>query len=159
MWKILKDIVTIITLLLIGAIFLLIFSPFIILSNIDAHFNRKRNEKLYLDYLLEIDGHKLFCYNNRRDNFEFIEKQIIPSLPGDVKLIFLDGRSPQSDYYSEKHASNVLYHIQNKVGFPYLLRVDKGILLEKSINNELYNHLNQGHDIKKLYDAINKFYR
>ncbi|MBB6239170.1 hypothetical protein HDC90_003817 [Pedobacter sp. AK013] len=130
----------------------------IITSIISDYIEEKKSEKLYCEYLLEIDGHKLFCYNNRKDCQEFIEQQIIPFLPSDVKLIFLDGRYPKSDY-SQKFASTVLYKIKNQVGFPYLLKVQNGIVLEKSINNELYNSLNQGHDFQVLYNKINKFYQ
>lgn len=158
MWRKLIDGIIIIIVALIGLALLLIASPLIILSCLSEHRENKRNEKLYRNYLLEIDGHKLFCYNNRKDCREFIEQQIIPYLPADVKLIFLDGRFPISDY-SHQFASTVLYKIHNQVGFPYLLKVQDGMVLEKSINNELYNSLNQGHDIKILYTAINKFYQ
>lgn len=158
MWEKLKDIITIIILVSIGLVLLLICSPMIIISMISDHIEKKKNDKLYLEYLLEIDGHKLFCYNNRRDCQEFIEKYIIPTLPSEVKLIFLDGRSPKSDY-SQRFASTVLYKIENQVGFPYLLKVQNGIVLEKSVNNELYNSLNQGHDIQVLFNVMNKFYQ
>jgi hypothetical protein len=158
MWKKLSDIIILILVASIGLILLLIVSPLIIFSKFSDHIEDKKNQKLYLDYLLEIDGHKLFCYNNRKDCLEFIEKQIIPSLPKDVNLIFLDGRYPKSGY-SQEFASRLLYGIGDQVGFPYLLKVQGGIVLEKSINNELYNNLNQGHDINVLYSAINKFYQ
>jgi len=158
MWEKLKDIITIIILVSIGLILLLICSPMIITSIISNHIEEKKNEKLYREYLLEIDGHKLFCYNNRKDCQEFIEKYIIPTLPSEVKLIFLDGRCPKSDY-SQRFASTVLYKIENQVGFPYLLKVQNGIVLEKSVNNELYNSLNQGHDIQVLFNVMNKFYQ
>lgn len=153
-----KDIIVIIVLLSIGLVLLLIFSPLIIISQIRNDIENKKNEKQHLEYLLEMDGHKLFCYNNRKDCQEFIEEQIIPTLPSDIKLIFLDGKYPKSDY-SEKFASTVLYKIKNQVGFPYLLKVQNGTVLEKSINNELYNSLNQGHNFQVLYNVINKFYQ
>ena len=158
MWKKFSALIIFIILAAIGLMLLLFFSPLIILSMVSGHKANKRNEKLYLDYLLEIDGHKLFCYNNRKDCRKFIEQQIIPYLPADVKLIFLDGRFPVSEY-SHQFASTVLYKIQNQVGFPYLLKVQGGTLIEKSINNEVYNSLNQVHDIQVLYTAINKFYQ
>lgn len=158
MWEKLRNTIILIIVALIGLALLLISSPLIVLSLISDHRENKRNEKLYHNYLLEIDGHKLFCYNNRKDCLEFIQQQIIPHLPADVKLIFLDGKIPISDY-SHQFASTILYKIQNQVGFPYLLKVRDGIVLEKSINNELYNSLNQRQDIKVLYAAINKFYQ
>ncbi|MGQ7853053.1 hypothetical protein ACUN24_02265 [Pedobacter sp. WC2501] len=158
MWKKFNAIIIFIILATIGLMLFLILSPLIILSLVSDHKANKKNEKLYLDYLLEIDGHKLFCYNNRKDCRKFIEKEIIPYLPADVKLIFLDGRFPVSEY-SHQFASTVLYKIQNQVGFPYLLKVQGGTLIEKSINNEVYNSLNQVHDIQVLYTAINKFYQ
>ncbi|MGM9479103.1 hypothetical protein ACS5PU_21965 [Pedobacter sp. GSP4] len=153
-----NDILTIVIIIPIVLLFLLFFLPFVLIDNINCYFKQKKTDKLYIDYLRQIDGHKLFCYNNRRHVQEFIEKQVIPTLPKDVKLIFLDGKTPKSEY-SDRLASTILYRIQNQVGFPYLLKIQDGIVHEKSINNELYNNLNQGHDIKPLYDAINKFYQ
>ncbi|RQO64006.1 hypothetical protein DBR40_26705 [Pedobacter sp. KBW01] len=153
-----NDFLTIVIIIPIVMLFLLFFLPFIVIHKINYYFEKKKTNKLYIDYLLKIDGHKFFCYNNRKDVQEFIEKQIIPTLPKDVKLIFLDGRTPKSEY-TESFASTILYRIQNQVGFPYLLRIQEGSVLEKSINNELYNSLNQGHNNEPLYDAINKFYQ
>ncbi|SDG18640.1 hypothetical protein SAMN05421827_10461 [Pedobacter terrae] len=153
-----NDFLTIAVIITIAVLFLLFFLPFIMISKINYYFEKKKTDKLYTDYLLKIDGHKFFCYNNKKHAQEFIENQIIPTLPKDVKIIFLDGRTPRSEY-TKSFASKILYRIQNQVGFPYLLRVQEGIVLEKSINNELYNSLNQGHDTEPLYEAINKFYQ
>jgi len=158
MWKKLSNTILFTLFAFFGLIILLLFSPLILISTFINKIESKTLEEEYRQYLLEIDGHKLFCYNNRKHTKEFIEKQIMPILPKDVKLIFLDGRFPVSEY-PHQFTSMLLYNIRNQVGFPYLLRIQEGNVLEKSINNELYNSLNQGHDTKPLYDAINNFYQ
>lgn len=87
-----NDFLTIAVIITIAVLFLLFFLPFIMISKINYYFRKKKTDKLYTDYLLKIDGHKFFCYNNKKHAQEFIENQIIPTLPKDVKLIFLDGR-------------------------------------------------------------------
>lgn len=159
MWKKLIEVLSIITLILVMLTIGLILSPIIIVSSINHQLKNKKLDKLYHDYLLQINGHKIFCYNNRKNSLAFIEQQIIPILPSDVKIIFLDGKVPKSADYSTKFSSALLYSIRHQVGFPYLLKIQESNVIEKSINNEMYNFLHQKHDVKLLFEAINNFYQ
>ncbi|WP_421941512.1 hypothetical protein [Pedobacter sp.] len=150
--------------ILLGTVLLIIFcvgivlSPILVISSIDNHFTKKRLNQNFYENLLKLEGDKIFCYNNRKNSQEFIEKYIIPTLSSDVHIIFLNGRTPVNDYYSQIFSSSLLNQIKNQVGFPYLMKISGGQILEKSINNELYNILNQGKEIKPLHDIISNFY-
>lgn len=115
------------------------------------------NRRAYRSYLNSITGTKFFCYNNRTNSQEFIERNILPNLPSDVQLIYLDGKTPLSDY-DDEYISMMLYRIKDRGGFPYLLKVVDGELMDCSVNNEFYNVLNQNKSFDKLFKQINSFY-
>lgn len=137
----------------IGLIMIVIIPLLVLLSRS----NGTGNDHAYRAYLQSIEGTKFFCYNNRRDSEEYIERSIIPNLPSDVKLIYLDGKTPLSDY-EEKYISITLYRIKDREGFPYLLKVVDGEMLDCSVNNEFYNMLNQHKNPDKLFRQISEFY-
>jgi len=110
MWKKSVEVLSIIVLILVALILIFILLPIIIISSISNHFDNKKTDNLYQEYLLQINAHKIFCYNNRKNSLAFIEEQIIPMLPSDVRIIFLDGRVPKSDYYS-KNSHQLCYII------------------------------------------------
>ena len=133
---------------------LLLVSPFIIYSFIDnLAFNKK-----YKTYLRTISGTNFFCYNNRTNSKDFIEKNILPTLTPDIKVIYLDGKTPKSDY-DQNFISKALYSIKDKKGFPYLLKIADGKLKDKSINNDFYNTMNQNKNIGQLNKKIISFYQ
>ncbi len=133
---------------------LILFLPFMIYGYFDnLAFNRK-----YKDYLHTIDGTNFFCYNNRTNSKDFIEKNILPTLTPDIKVVYLDGKTPKSEY-DQSFISKALYCIKDRKGFPYLLKISDGQLLDKSINNEFYNTMNQNKDIGQLSKKIISFYQ
>jgi len=133
---------------------LILFLPFIIYGYFDnLVFNRKYN-----DYLQTISGTNFFCYNNRTNSKDFIEKNILPTLTPDIKVIYLDGKTPKSDY-DQSFISKALYSIKDRKGFPYLLKISDGQLIDKSINNDFYNTMNQNKDIGQLSKKIISFYQ
>ena len=133
---------------------LILFLPFIIYGYFDnLAFNRKYN-----DYLQTISGTNFFCYNNKTNSKDFIEKNILPTLTPDIKIIYLDGKTPKSDY-NQSFISKALYSIKDRKGFPYLLKISNGQLIDKSINNDFYNTMNQNKDIGQLSKKIISFYQ
>jgi hypothetical protein len=133
---------------------LILFLPFMIYGYFDnLVFNRK-----YKAYLQTINGTNFFCYNNRTNSKDFIEKNILPTLTTDIKVIYLDGRTPKSDY-DQSFISKALYSIKDRKGFPYLLKISNGQLIDKSINNDFYNTMNQEKDIGQLSKKIISFYQ
>lgn len=111
----------------------------------------------YKEYLRSISGTCFFCYNNRSDSQSYIEENILPRLAPEIKIIFLDGRTPESDFQSG-YISKFLYDIKDKRGFPYLLIVKDGCIIDKSINNEFYNTMNQNKDLDQLMEKMHSFY-
>ena len=136
----------------------LILSPLIIILFIFNYFASLKSDKKYADFLLTINGMKFFCYNNKKNSKDFIEKNILPALTSDIKVIFLDGKVPISDY-DPKFISRILYKIKDRKGFPYLIKVSNGQLIDKSINNDYYNTMNQNKDVEQLSKKIMSFYQ
>ena len=82
----------------------------------------------------------------------------MPTLTPDIKVIYLDGKTPKSDY-DQGFISKALYSIKDRKGFPYLLKISDGQLIDKSINNDFYNTMNQNKDIGQLSKKIISFYQ
>jgi hypothetical protein len=116
------------------------------------HFARK-----YRAYLRVLENKNFFCYNNRNDALDFIEKQLVPSLDKDVELIYLNGLDPESMYES-RYISHALYQLKSYHRFPHLMKVRKGLLIDQSINNECFNIINQNKPMDKLLNDIRKFF-
>ena len=141
--------------------FYLLFAPLIILALpfiIWSYFDNLTFNRKYNDYLRTIDGTNFFCYNNRTNSKNFIEKNILPILTPDIRVIYLDGKMPKSDY-DQRFISKALYSIEDRKGFPYLLKIKDGKFIDKSINNEFYNTMNQNKDIGQLSKKIISFYQ
>ena len=137
---------------------LILFSPILICLGIYSYYDNLSFEKEYCEYLQTINGTKFFCYNNRKTSQEFIESKIVPTLAPEIKVIFLDGKTPKSDY-EQKFISKALNSIKDRKGFPYLLKIENGQLYDKSINNDFYNTMQQNREVRMLIENINTFFR
>ena len=132
--------------------------PFIIIIGIFSSVNDKIFDKAYKEYLKSINGTQFFCYNNRKNSQKFIEQNLLPILSKEVKLIFLNGKSVESNF-EQKYMSKALHSIKDRKGFPYLLKVSNGNIIDKSINKEFYNIKNQNRELESLTKIINEFYK
>lgn len=119
----------------------------------DDHVFRKE----YQEFLQSIEGKSLFCYNNNTRSQLFIETIVLPALSPEVNIIFLNGRTPESGF-SRRFISHMLYDINDRTAFPYLLKVVNGEVLDRSVNNELFNTFNQNKAPDQLLQKINAFY-
>jgi hypothetical protein len=149
------------TLFLLGVGLYLLFAPLLILFSpviIFCYFDNLVFNRKYRTYLQTISGTNFFCYNKRTNSKDFIEKNILPTLTPDIKVIYLDGKTPKSDY-DQSFISKALYSIKDKKGFPYLLKISDGHLIDKSINNDFYNTMNQNKYIGQLSKKIISFYQ
>ncbi|AEA42636.1 hypothetical protein [Fluviicola taffensis] len=135
-------------------VFLPIFIPMMIYGKIQNYSFKKK----FHAYLQSIEGEKIFVYNSRTNSHSYIKQTILPQLPKNVALVYLNGRIPQSKFET-KYISHALYSIKDKKGFPYLLKVENGKMIDKSINNTFYNTKNQNKDIQLLLNQINQFYQ
>ncbi|WP_300664356.1 hypothetical protein [Fluviicola sp.] len=149
-------IVIIVFVLMGGALIVLspVFVPLIIYSVVQNRLFKKE----YKAYLQSIEGKKFFVYTSRTNSYSYIKINLLPQLPKDVEVIYLNGKDPITNL-NKKYISHALYSIQDKKGFPYLLRVENGEINDKSINNVFYNTKNQNKDIQLLLNQIDHFFK
>jgi hypothetical protein len=114
-------------------------------------------EQEYARYLIRLGNKNFFCYNNSRRSQEYVEKYVIPLLPSNVEIIFLNGKIPISDY-PEIITSALLFKLQNFNGFPHLIKLREGHTSEKSINNLTYNCINQNKEPHNILIEVISFF-
>lgn len=114
-------------------------------------------EKEFLEKLKKHNDVELFVYTSRKKSKQLIEDSIIPNLDKNINVIFLNGRSVHSESLDNKFVSIVLYRIKNK-GFPNIIRISEGRILDTSLKDSFYKMLNQGKSpqffMKSLEDAL-----
>ncbi|WP_196888665.1 hypothetical protein [Aureivirga sp. CE67] len=110
----------------------------------------------YSNNLKELEGKSFFCYNNRKDSKNYIEKNLIPFLPKNVEIIYLNGKEIDSSFDKE-FISQAFYNFEEYQRFPHLFKIKNGQIEEKSINNSFYNWMNLKHSKNILMDQIHLF--
>lgn len=142
-----------------GAIFIGIPAAiYSVLSYPSRRLAQKNFEKGYLAYANRLNNKNFFCYNAREHSKEFIENYVIPNLPENVEIIYLNGRSVVSNY-SNEFMSQAFYRFKHYNKFPHLMKIRNGEIIDTSINNTFYNVLNDTRPIDKLLDEINLFFK
>lgn len=131
--------------------------PFIIIYAIFSYFEDTLFHNAYTKYLHSIEGACFFCYNNRETSKAFIETEIIPNLSDNVEIVYVEGKSPRSDYTTE-YIAKALFNIKNRSGYPYLLYVSEGKVVDLSINKEVYQTLDHASEPTLLNTQIASFF-
>ncbi|MCV6631165.1 MAG: hypothetical protein OIF50_15040 [Flavobacteriaceae bacterium] len=152
-----NNILAIVLFIIIGIPIFILFLPVMIVLYPIRYFQRKRFEKKYAEFLSENSGKNFFCYNNRKKSKKYIEDKIIPRLTGEVEIVYLNGKKVESDYKAE-FISEALYKLKTYSGFPHLMKIRDGKLIDKSINNPFYNVLNMNQPKDKLLIKIHGFF-
>jgi len=142
---------------ILGLLVFIVFLPVLIIGTPLTYYFDWRREKDLKKYLLGLGDKNFFCYNNRTDAKDFIERELIPKLDKEVELIYLDGREPKSKYIRDK-ISLALYKFKNYTRFPHLLKVRDGQIIDESINNEFFNTMSQNKPMDNLLADIHKFF-
>lgn len=137
-------------------VFIVVLPIMMVVYPIDF-FKRKRFEKKYTKFLNKNNGMNFFCYNNRKNSKNYIEKSIIPNLTNEIEIVYLNGNKIESDYNTE-FISEALYKLKNYYRFPHLMKIRNGKLIDKSINNPFYNVLNMYKPKNELLNRINLFF-
>lgn len=143
--------------MVIGIPVFVLFLPIMIVLFPIHYFQRKLFEKKYSDFLTEISGKNFFCYNNRKNSRKYIEDEIIPNLKDGIEIVYLNGKKVESEYNVE-FISKALYKLKSYRGFPHLMKIRNGKLIDKSINNPFYNVLNLNKPKNELLTKINQFF-
>jgi len=137
-------------------IFILLLPILLILYPIHF-FQKKRFNKKHTEFLNANNGMNFFCYNNRKNSKNYIEKSIIPNLTEQIEIVYLNGKKVEAKQNSE-FISEALYKLKNYSRFPHLMKIRNGKLIDKSINNPFYNVLNLKKDKTELLTKINLFF-
>lgn len=148
---------TTILLILVGIVVFTISLPFFIISLPFIWINELRFHKGYTRYINSLEGKNFFCYNNKATSKLFIEQEIIPNLPDSIEIIYLNGRTPESNY-EKKYISRILYQFKNYQGFPQLLKIRNNKLIDASIRGDVFNSINQNKAPEKLFRKLLDFY-
>ncbi len=135
----------------------IILSPVLVPFITHSFFQNRLFNKEYKAYLQSIEGKKFFVYNSRTNSYSYIKNNLLPRLPKDVEVIYLNGKDPVTNL-NKNYISHALYSIKDRKGFPYLLRVENGEIKDKSINNVFYNTKNQNKDIQLLLNQMDQFF-
>src|SRR5690554_5695836 len=152
-----NNILAFVLFIFIGIPIFILFLPIMIILYPIHYFQRKQFEKKYSEFLNDNNGKNFFCYNNRKNSKEYIEDEIIPNLTEGIEIVYLNGRKVQSEYNSE-FISEALYKLKSYSGFPHLMKIRNGKLIDKSINNPFYNVLNLNKSKCELLIQINRFF-
>ena len=128
-------------------IFLVPIYPFI-------YFEDKKIKKAFKKKLLEHEGLEIFTYTSRKKSKDTIENYILPKLPQDLHIVYLNGRAPVTSL-DTKFISQVLGQIKN-IGFPNIVKISGGKLKDVSIKKEFYAALNKGNNIELVVELIKR---
>jgi len=157
LWSEIKDKATLAGGLTIILGFILLLIPCIPFILIHAYFSDKIFEREYKLYLERMNGACFFCYNSRKSSVEFARDIIAPALEPNIQIVFVDGKDVESGNDS-KYISKMLYSIQERKGFPYLLKIKDGQILDMSVNNQFYSVMIGRKSVTPLLERINAFY-
>ena len=146
--------VIILAVVLLCAVIAIPFIPFIILS---AHFSDKQFQKRYHQFLERMNGACFFCYNSRKSSIEFARDVIVPELSTSIHIVFVDGNKVVAASESE-YISKMLGSITERKGFPYLLKIENGKVLDLSVNNQFYSIMIGRKPIAPLMERIHAFF-
>ncbi|WP_396601677.1 hypothetical protein [Algibacter sp. R77976] len=153
----LKNILIFIPIIIIGIPLFILAIPFMIVIIPIGHFQRKKFEKKYAEFLNKNNGKNFFCYNNRKNSKQYIEEDIVPNLNDGIEIVYLNGKKIKSEYNSE-FISEALYGLKHYNKFPHLMKIRNGKLIDKSINNPFYGVLNMNKSKVELLTKINQFF-
>ena len=75
-----------------------------------------------------------------------------------MEIIFLNGRKIESKDYEEKFIQRTFHELKNFTKFPQLVKIRNGKAIDISLNNEMFNSLNQGKDKSKIFEKVKVFF-
>jgi len=131
--------------LAVGLLFIVLIPVLLISLLLQSLFPSREFERFKLDYLEFLkahDGEVFFCYTNRKNSVDIVEKYILPELDKSINVIKLNNKIPHTKL-NERYISYALSHLKN-VGFPNVMKISNEEMLDHSMHNQVYNAINQG---------------
>lgn len=138
----------ILLLLIIGAVVLLLASPFIAVFLWREKQATAKEREEFNQFLAQNEGACFFVYNNKRSVQQYIETVVLPQLPQHVKVICSDGHLATS--ISERYLLN---SCNTQGGMPYVVVITNGQPVATSVNNRLYAAI-QHNDAERVLAPI-----
>ncbi len=126
--------------------------PLLIGGFIASRINSRKFKQQYSEFLYACDNVLFFCYTNRNQTQEYIEEKILPLLPSSLNIIYWEGHEVHSDY-DPRFVTHMLYHTQNS-GFPNLMRVTDGQVVDASLLKDFQLHLDQAGDPASFVEVV-----
>ncbi|WP_299458326.1 hypothetical protein [uncultured Microscilla sp.] len=159
-WKKLKVMVAIVLILLIGGIILFPFVfTFIIIGGTLRLIRNQRASNAYQSYIKSLEGKDFFCYNNREKGRRYIEHEILPTLPPQVEVLYLQGRRIDSQQpYNGQHLLKTFHNFDHFTQFPHLLKIRNGQAISCSLFHELFECLDKEGNKDTMLDKIQHFF-
>jgi hypothetical protein len=134
-----------------------VLSPVLLVLGIKDHFDSREARKRFEEDLLRLEGTCYFCYNNRKNSVDFAKEILIPHLESTVKMVFVEGKTI-SDLPDKHFISRILYGVKDRKGFPYLLKISNGRVLDCSVHQQFYSIINNKKSLEPLLKRIDLFY-
>ncbi|MDO7852550.1 hypothetical protein [Hymenobacter convexus] len=157
LWRKLSDNAALLVIVPVVLLFAIVIIPFIPFLLLHSYFNDKQFEKEYTSFLARMNGACFFCYNSRKSSVEFARDVIVPELGPAVHVVFVNGK--RVDFGDDsKFISTMLYRIEARKGFPYLLKIEGRKVHDLSVNNQFYSIMIGRKSIAPLLQRINSFF-
>ena len=115
-------------------------------------------QKQFKKYLTAKEGSNILFYNNRKQSKYFIESDVIPRISNSIEPIFLDGKGIKCCEEERKFLERILFDLKHYSKFPHLVKIRNCRIEDLSINNDLFNCINQGKSISTIIKRINHFF-
>ncbi len=105
----------------------------------------------YRDFLALNEGRSFFVYTNKRKPLSFIVQRVLPELPPQIRIVYLEGRTIRTELGHNFISRMLYYDTRARGGFPWLIKISAGKPIVKSINRQLYKAMK--HDAPQLISA------
>ncbi|GGG60120.1 hypothetical protein GCM10011378_40110 [Hymenobacter glacieicola] len=105
-----------------------------------------------------MNGTCFFYYNNRKSSLAYIREVLLPALSPSVQVVFVERREVDAGP-DGKYLAKMLGEVKERKGFPYLLKIIDGQVIECSVNNQFYSIMIGRKPLSPLLDRINAFYK
>jgi hypothetical protein len=112
----------------------------------------RKLENEYAEFLSKNEGLEIFCYTNREKYQDIIEAKLLPDLDKTINVVKLLGKEPKTKL-EQRFISLILYRIKN-VGFPNVMKIVEGQVIDISLHSEIYNAINNG-DPEEMIGLVN----
>jgi hypothetical protein len=131
------DVLILILVILVLVLLLPIIIPFLIIDSIRTAFANRQ----FRAFLAANEKAKFFCYTARRTSVDYVKEHILPKLPADVNVIYLDDRKNAIVSIGDEvpFLVQLVASIKTKGGYPFAAKIVNGKMVSISVNNRLYS--------------------